>query len=446
MIRLILVAALFLLTASHTSVTAPQYPDIGTAFPLHWKADMGQASYRNNIVLTNDHIVIGSNGKNFIDYSIYDKRSGVYFIDRKKGAVSRHFANDQFGDMDVAGILVHDKRCYFGNDNEDFLCTDLKGNIIWRNQASGDIEHEPLLVKGRQGDMIVYASETGEVRAVNPLTGNKIWNYYTPDFDGYKAGDNRMVFKVKAYMSSYSELMLKPLLVDLNQDGVSDLIYLTKSGNLFALNGQSGALLWRFRPDGIHISSFISSPSYRDTRLVAVGYSFNSNDYGVTQYMISINGKGEFLEQRKLFEGRSGQSITQLTINDDTTLYNYADSIYFIKNGKIARSVFYQQPGEMGSEVAFYREAVFGRQVFSFEGHERCVLLLNQNRFSSSNNSQVEIISLDDGELIRRLSLPAYSEMPPEVVDVNKDGKLDVLINCSDGYLYCYNLQIKASH
>jgi hypothetical protein len=42
-----------------------------------------------------------------------------------------------------------------------------------------------------------------------------------------------------------------------------------------------------------------------------------------------------------------------------------------------------------------------------------------------------------------RLGLPKPSEFPPMIADINKDGYLDLLINCFDGYLYCYNLKVK---
>jgi hypothetical protein len=45
--------------------------------------------------------------------------------------------------------------------------------------------------------------------------------------------------------------------------------------------------------------------------------------------------------------------------------------------------------------------------------------------------------------VIERFELSASSEMAPILKDVNQDGYMDLLVNCSDGFLYCYNLKIK---
>jgi hypothetical protein len=55
----------------------------------------------------------------------------------------------------------------------------------------------------------------------------------------------------------------------------------------------------------------------------------------------------------------------------------------------------------------------------------------------------IEIISLETKQIVERLQLPNTSEMQPHIDDINKDGKLDLLINCKDGNLYCYNLGVK---
>jgi outer membrane protein assembly factor BamB len=132
---------------------------------------MGSASFKTNLLVANNELIIGSNGTDFMDYLITDKSSGIYRIDRKTGSVIRHFANESYGDMDVNGILLYNDRLYFGNDNEEFLCTSLDGKILWRNPSSGDIEHEPILINNIGIQQIVYATEMGEVKAIDPTTG-----------------------------------------------------------------------------------------------------------------------------------------------------------------------------------------------------------------------------------------------------------------------------------
>jgi hypothetical protein len=78
------------------------------------------------------------------------------------------------------------------------------------------------------------------------------------------------------------------------------------------------------------------------------------------------------------------------------------------------------------------------------KGHPRCVALLNQRDYLHMKYAVLEIVSLDDGSVLKRYSIPENSEMPPLIKDVNKDGFLDLLINAYDGSLYCYNMKIKS--
>ena len=121
---------------------------------------------------------MGSNGMNYMDYNLFDKKSGIYVMDAATGTIRSHFGNEVLGDMDVNGVLFYKNRIYYGNDNEEFICSSPEGKIIWRNPASGDIEHEPILLDMQGNKYVVYASEAGEVRAVDPETGKTKWVHY----------------------------------------------------------------------------------------------------------------------------------------------------------------------------------------------------------------------------------------------------------------------------
>ena len=44
------------------------------------------------------------------------------------------------------------------------------------------------------------------------------------------------------------------------------------------------------------------------------------------------------------------------------------------------------------------------------------------------------------------IDLPETSEFKPLIKDFNQDGKLDLLVNCRDGKLYCFDLKIAANN
>jgi outer membrane protein assembly factor BamB len=443
MIRMTLASLILLLTVSGTRAPKTPLPLPDSEFPLLWKADVGRLSFRNNMLFAGNHVIFGSNGSSFRDYWLFDKRSGVYVLNQETGKIVRHFGNEELGDMDVTGILLHNNRFYYGNDNEEFLCTDLNGNIIWRIAASGDVEHEPTLLKTKKGELIVYATEMGEVRAVNPATGKKVWNYYTEYFDGFKEGDSRVAFKVKSYMSFHTDLLRKPELADLNRDGTADLVYLNESNRLIALDGQTGALLWK-REEGEYkrFSHLIKSGTGKETYF-SVGGTLYSSKIDINDTLTTLDMKGNVVYTKSIPHNLLGESINDVKIGGDTVLYNKSDSLYMVVNGAVVRALPYPTArfeSDTDNDYPYNRESLFANRVFAFGKHERCVLLLNQSRFNGSKGAIIEILSLDDGALVRRFILPEDGEMSPRIEDVNNDGQLELLVNCYDGNLYCYTM------
>lgn len=67
----------------------------------------------------------------------------------------------------------------------------MNGQVVWKIVVSGDVEAEPVLLDIKGKKAIVYATELGEVKAVDPETGRAIWSYFTPDFNGWREGDSR---------------------------------------------------------------------------------------------------------------------------------------------------------------------------------------------------------------------------------------------------------------
>jgi hypothetical protein len=106
----------------------------------------------------------------------------------------------------------------------------------------------------------------------------------------------------------------------------------------------------------------------------------------------------------------------------------YADVDYFGKN------VIEQRNGY---------ESLISNRAFSYKGDSNCIVILNQHDYANYENGFVEIYSLTSHKVMARLGLPKPSEFPPMIADINKDGYLDLLINCFDGFLYCYNLKVK---
>ncbi|MFM7671947.1 MAG: PQQ-binding-like beta-propeller repeat protein [Bacteroidota bacterium] len=424
----------------------PSFPSIETRAPLLWKTKMGAASFRSNVLFLGNKLYIGSNGDNFRDYGLIEKGSGVYAIDRKSGKAVKHFADETFGDMDVNGLLIHNNRLYFGNDNEEFLCTDLDGKLLWRNPTSGDIEHEPVLIKTNQGATVVYAAESGEIKAVDPQTGNARWSYYVPDFKGWKPGDNRSLFKVKAWFSNGWQFFTKPLVEDLNKDGVQDLIYCGYGGTLLAINGNSGKELWHTK-DEERIDEGVALVGTGANRQIVGLRTEWSDDYKiVTSECVFFSLNGKKIKSVNLEGSNGGNGLNFLSIDNEHVVLNSRTKTYLIgsdsKISTIDRSKSYIDSGYLSTREEFRNgyNPLFANRTITLDNGKKGLVVLNQHDYANYKDGFLEIVSLDDFSVIERISFPSGSEMPPVIEDVNQDGKLDILISGYDGYLYCYQL------
>jgi len=423
---------------------------IGKTFPLLWKEEIGNVSFRSNVIFNGNDLIIGSNGSYYMDYGYYDRKSGVYVLNRQNGKIKKCFSGNCLGDMDVNGLLLYNQKLYFGNDNEEFFCTTPDGKTIWKKPTSGDIEHEPVLIQGKDKKYIVYASESGEVRAVEPETGNTVWTYYTPNFNGWKPEDNRTIFKVKSYFSNTASFFTKPTLRDLNNDGVLDLLYVTFDNKLYAINGNNGQLLWCYsNKENLEFQNMVTGAGVASTPVLF--YSSYKGPKKYCLYQLTLNAKGNCIKKDSIFQTEPGLSLNNFcTKNNEMVLANH-NSLLIYEHNKLKETISrnfegvnkYTFSNSNESISRNYRDALLSNTTFSYKGSKNCILLLNQHDYANFEYGFIEIISLDTKQVIERFELPSSSEMAPIVKDVNQDGYLDLLVNCSNGTLYCYNLKIK---
>jgi hypothetical protein len=74
------------------------------------------------------------------------------------------------------------------------------------------------------------------------------------------------------------------------------------------------------------------------------------------------------------------------------------------------------------------------------------VVLFQYDFLMNRGQSPLMLIGLRTGKVHIKSYLPANSEFTPVLNDFNKDGKIDVLVGCYDGFLYCFNFGITTDH
>ena len=418
-----------------------------TAQNEKWNVEIGKTTFRTNVSFTPTYLVIGSNGDNYRDANITDNRNGVHIINRKTGQRFRNFADGSFGDLDVNGTLVYSNRIYFGNDNDEFICADLNGNIKYSLPVSGDVESEPVLIEIKGKGALVFGTEAGELRAIDPKNGKTIWQHFHPNFKGWKMGDNRLVFKVKTHFSSTYLFLEKPILQDLDVDGTMDLIY-HLGGEFYSVNGKNGKILSKFSIDGDWVnrsdrnelfcwsrqSSFIFSNNNGEVsvtipksnlRLIPES-EYSSDGYGA--HIVTYDLSGEIIRTEMIDERTETTSFHK--INSRNILCNGHGMYHFDKHMNSIKKVSFDHL-KLGQQDYF--SYFISDQLLKVDDHE-CIVFLYEYQ------NTVAFYDIDSGKAIRTYKLKGRSEFIPVIEDVNKDGRMNLLYADDSNYLTCLDL------
>ena len=430
---LIVLATVFVTTAL---ISSKPNSNVGTKMKLLWKANVGMTTHRSNIVFSGKQILLGSNGSHFNDFLLEDN-NGIYILDAASGKTGRFFGGEKFGDLDVNGIALINDQIIYGNDNDEIICFEKSGKLKWRIPFSGDVEHEPVQIKLNGREVLIFASENGEARAIDPLNGNMIWQHFHQSFNGWKDGDNRTVFKIKAHGSSANIFFNRPAVADLNRDGVKDLIFNCNYEELYAISGRDGKLLWSRKPNdsfGKLYNGRESPVIYQEAK--KIGFArYNSDTRKLYYSLMDFNGKIEKNIELKDVKGHA--------LSHSSEAFHLLDRMIVLEGDKL-REIKYNFQGLTDKDKIYqdYTDAQVSAETVRIN-NEDCFAILYQYS-NKHNGSTLALIGKKTGKLHFYDKLPFNSESVPVIRDLNKDGKLEVLLGGYDGYLYSYSLDLAA--
>ena len=195
--------------------------------------------------------------------------------------------------------------------------------------------------------------------------------------------------------------------------------------------------------------TMVGNGDKRNLQLISSLYDSNGS---YSSNLLSIDLHGKIVKSKKLNNNYCDNGLNAISLPNGTVIMNTRDTLLII-DGKenmksIDRTITYMRKeynsNNMVLDTRNSRDVLLADKVFPYGDSKQTVIVLNQWDVTEEGNGFIEIVSLDQEKVVKRLKIKAYSEMPPVICDVNKDGYLDVLISCSDGFLYCYNLKIKA--
>lgn len=321
----------------------------------------------------------------------------------------------------------------------------LKNQLIIGNLGDRDVNGVAI-----SNTKIIFGDDNHVIAAFN-WKGKKLWSYKTAsDFEG------------------------APTLTHLNTDAYLDVVAATEKGQLIALDGLTGTLLWNFKP-AINPTlfypktrNFIGSPSLIDINKDTINDIMIGNRNGL---FYCINGKdgsilwkhrssipsgilsSPFIKQNYIYYTESygyihklsikGRYIDSYNINQIQYPHITATPIVNNKNTLIIGST--NQDDKSGFWSLIPRKP----QQFTPIGNSSATALLA----NVDNSKDPEFIIVSEsgwlyilgpyGKIKGKFKLLTGTECTPLIADIDQDGLLELVIALNDQYLYAYDLQSK---
>ena len=239
-----------------------------------------------------------------------------------------------------------------------------------------------------------------------------------------KTGDvlwsNQVNFKPNFTLPKGKALIASPTLVDLNNDGTRDIVIGSRNGSFYAFDGRNGTILWEFRtltPSGIHASALVVG----NTIIVAEAYSKVTwlDFQGKTKRTVSLADAPEI---QGLFSSPAAFPDGSLVIGSS---WMTGDCGIWVIPSTNAQPVFHSA-GKVSATAAIADGLGTGQP----------------QAWVVTEDGELWIL-LPNGEVVERYELPSGSETTPLIADVDGDGFLDLVTTGADKVMRCYSLEGK---
>ncbi|NBV42048.1 hypothetical protein EBR96_04685 [bacterium] len=375
-------------------------------FHIKWETRVGLTTFKTTIHYISGAVVLGSQG--IAKDAPNDNADGVYFLDGRNGNILRHIHWSDYADLDVNGIGLGPRTLFFGNDHAEIFAYGIYGQDsprLWKKTLSGNIKGAPGVEDFNSDGTYdaVFGTESGDVVAVDGKNGATIWQVAFP-------------FKPVFTVPKERAVIASPALVDLNRDGVRDIVIGCRNGSVYALNGKSGEIMWEYRtrtPSGVHGSAVVDG----DRIIVAESYSTIS-----------------WLDFR-------GQAVRVVRLAEDPEVQGLFSSPAVFPNGAVVIGSSWAS----GVSGIWYIPSSDSKPVFFPAGRVSATSAIadvlgkgTPQAIIPTEKGELWVIS-ESGQKLGVFSLNSGTETSPLIADIDNDGRLDIVVSGADRMIRAYS-------
>lgn len=408
-------------------------------FSLSWENFVGITSFRTTIKVHNGIVYVPSNGHE--THLPGDEYDGVHALNAFNGKKETHYFPNHGAVEDCNGVAIGKDKLYFGNDDGMFFCYQLDGTKLWEyklgNEGSSGTEND---IEGAP-----VLSDLNQDSVLDVVFNVESRGIFALD------GSNGTLLWFFNFPDDEGSYMNAPAAYDLNGDGTKDFIMGGKRSKdptitwdylnaVYAINGKTGSPLWQYSTQsGIHASPIIIKCKNQTKILIAEAYS------DVT--ILQLDGKFEKYINLNLPQGSISGLFASPVISDKKILV-------------IGTSWWGERDGIWLCPLIDGNFKIEGDGLNTFDSDKRKYYQTGKVSSSAvvadvtkkSKGKEIIVcteagkmmIFSEKGDLIESLDLPAGVEATPFIGDIDGDKKSEILVACLNGKIYCYKTGVKS--